>query len=294
MLKKVIFVLNPISGINRRPEKIVQWIKELWEDAGVGYEILKTTHRGQGVELAREAAAAGAAMVVAAGGDGTINEIGRGLIGSDTALGIIPAGSGNGFARNIDIPLDQKKAIALLKNPAFKKFDAGKINDHYFFNVAGSGLDAEVTAGFAQSPIRGPVPYFLIGVREYFRFEPQPMIIKMDHREIRRTPMMISFANLPEFGVNATIAPNARPDDGLLDICIINPLSLWRSLIHSHKLFNGRIEEIEEVEIYRARNVKIFRFNEGPIHTDGDLHFEGAQLNIQVLPGQLKVAVPPE
>ncbi len=291
MLKKVLFVINPIFGINRDPDKIVQWIETLWRDSGVEYQIVKTSQRGNGTELAREAAARGVDMVVAAGGDGTINEVARGLIGTSTALGVIPAGSGNGFARNMGIPLDHRTAIAALREPVFRQIDAGKINDYYFFNVAGLGLDAIISDRFHYSKMRGFFPYFVIGVKEFFRYQPQPIDIFLDGQEIRRTPLLLSFANLPEFGINATIAPNARPDDGLIDLCILSPLTYGRAIVNLPKLFDGRIDQLPEMEIYQIAKAVIRRTHEGPIHTDGDPHPDNTLLTMEVLPGKLKLAL---
>jgi YegS/Rv2252/BmrU family lipid kinase len=268
MLKKVVFIVNPIFGINRNPTKIIQWIHEIWGNSGINYEILKTGHRGHGTELVRNAAADKNDMVVAVGGDGTINEIGRGMLGTNTALGIIPAGSGNGFARNVNIPLNQKKAIAMLLNPQFKKFDVGKINDFYFFNIAGAGLDAIISARFDHSRTRGIFPYFTIGVKTFLRYQPEPVDIYLEDRKIRRSPLLLSFANLPKVGVSATAFANLP------------------------KLFNGKIEELPEMEIYQIKKAVIRRLHDGPIHTDGDPHHNVDRLlNIEVLPGQLKVAV---
>lgn len=291
MIKKVLFVVNPIFGINRDPEKIVHWIEKLWRDSGVEYQITKTARPGNGTELAREAAAREVDMVVAAGGDGTINEVARGLIGTPTALGVIPAGSGNGFARNMGIPLDHRTAIAALREPVFRQIDAGKINDYYFFNVAGLGLDAIISDRFHYSKMRGFFPYFMIGVKEYFRYEPQPVDIFLNGREIHRSPLLLSFANLPEFGVNATIAPNARPDDGLIDLCILSPVKFGRALANLPKLFDGRIDQLPEMEIYQVANAVIRRSHEGPIHTDGDPHRDNTLLTVEVLPGKLKLAL---
>lgn len=291
MLKKVLFVINPIFGINRDPDKIVQWIEQLWRDSGVEYQIVKTSQRGNGTELARQAAARGVDMVVAAGGDGTINEVARGLIDTSTALGVIPAGSGNGFARNMGIPLDHRSAIAALREPSFRQIDAGKINNYYFFNVAGLGLDAVISDRFHYSKMRGSFPYFVIGVKEFFRYQPQPVDILLDGREIRRSPLLLSFANLPEFGVNATIAPNARPDDGLIDLCILSPVKFGRALLNLPKLFDGRIDQLPEMEIYQVPKAIIRRSHQGPIHTDGDPHPDNNELTVEVLPGKLKLAL---
>lgn len=291
MLKKVVFILNPISGINRKPGRIAEWIHSIWKNSQIDYEILKTGHRGHGVELAKDAAAAGADMVIAAGGDGTINEIGRGLIGSETALGIIPAGSGNGFARNLNIPLNQKKAITLLREPNFRKIDVGKINEHYFFNIAGSGVDAEVSAKFDQLSFRGLFPYLYLSLREFLNFKAEPVVIHLPGKKLERTPILVSIANLPEYGNSAVLAPGARPDDGLLDLCIFNQISLGKLLRNMPKFFNGKIIQMKEMEIYRVKTVKITRKSDAPIHTDGDPHFAGPLLSVSVLPRRLKVAV---
>ncbi|NIS38791.1 diacylglycerol kinase family lipid kinase, partial [Candidatus Saccharibacteria bacterium] len=273
-IKKVLFIINPISGINRRQGRIGDLIHQQFNNSGIQYEIVNTSHQGHGTTLAKEAVDNEFDMVVATGGDGTINEIGRGLVGSETALGIIPAGSGNGFSRNMKIPLAPRAAIELLRHPRLKEIDVGKINDHYFFNIAGIGIDAEITAKFNSYPIRGPLPYFIVGIREFFRFRPQPVSLHLEEREVKRSPILLCFANLPEYGVNAIIAPKARPDDGLVDICILSPVNMAKALINIPKLFNGKIEDLSEMEIFQTRKAVIHREDNGPIHTDGDLYFE--------------------
>ncbi len=292
MLRNVVFIINPIFGVNRSPAKIVRWIGESWGNSGIEFEILKTGHRGHGIELAKDAVVRGVDMVVAVGGDGTINEIGQGLIGTKTALGVIPAGSGNGFARNLQIPLNQRQAIEVLKSPRIKQIDVGKINEYYFFNVAGAGLDAIISHHFDAVKMRGPVPYFVIGVRQFIRFKPQPMVIELPGLKIHRSPLLISFANLPMFGINATIAPNAKPDDGLIDLCILNPVKFGRAVKNLPKLFSGRIDQLPEMEIYQTNKVRITRLVKGPIHTDGDPHPAAAVLDIEILPKKLNLALP--
>ena len=293
MLSKVTFIINPIFGINRRPAKIIGWIHDIWKDKGIAYTIEKTAHRGHGTELAREAVKRGAEMVVAVGGDGTINEVGEGLIGSNAALGVVPAGSGNGFARNMKIPLKQKLAIEALLSPRFRQIDIGKINEFYFFNVAGAGLDAAISNSFDHVKMRGPLPYFYIGVREFFRYTPDSVVIHFNNREeLIRMPMLLSFANLPQFGVGATIAPNAKPDDGLLDVCILSPMKLGSALKHLPKLFNGKIDRIPEMEIYQASEIYVQRNFPLPIHTDGDPRASSGSLRVKVLPGAIKLALP--
>ncbi len=293
-MPKIRFIVNPISGINRNPGKIVYWIERSFRDSDSEFEITLTKHRGHAVELAREAAANNYAIAVAVGGDGTVNEVGRGLVGSQTALGVIPAGSGNGFARNLNIPLDQREAIDMLLSPAFRRIDVGKINQHYFFNVAGTGLDAEISKNFEEFGMRGPVPYFLVGTKAMLAYQPKPLKIISEEFTATLSPLIISIANGPQYGNGAIIAPQAQLDDGKLDVCIIDPIPLWKAVPNLYRLFNGSIDEFEGYRSFQIRSLTIERSQAGTIHTDGDPHEEDALLKIEVVPASLRVAVPPQ
>ncbi len=291
-MSQILFVVNPVSGINRKPEKIIAWIHEIFAKASVAYRIQKTQYPGHGAELAREGARKGARIVVAVGGDGTINEVARGLLNTETALGIVPAGSGNGFARNFHIPLNQKKAIKGLLQVDYRWIDVGRINSHFFVNVAGMGLDAVISANFEQFGMRGPLPYFIVGVREYFRYRPRPVELIFDGKNYQRHPLLLSVANAPQYGNGAVIAPQAIPDDGFLDLCVLSPLPLWRTVMNLHRLFTGTIHEVDAMEIYRIKSLVVERPEPGYIHTDGDPHLEGKRLEIEVLANKLKLALP--
>lgn len=291
-IKTARFIINPISGALHKPNRIIQLIDQIWKDSRIDYDIKKTTHRGNATELAKEAVSDGADLVVAVGGDGTINEVGRGLVGSEVLLGIIPAGSGNGFARNFKIPLSIRKSIELLRQPSLKKIDVGKINDHYFFNVAGIGLDAEISAHFERFGFRGPLPYFYVGVREFFRYHPESVSLRLnDHGELHCNTIVLSIANAPQYGNGAIIAPHANPDDGMLDFCVMSPISIIKAILNLQKLFNGKIDQLEEMNIYRSAGGEILREREGYIHTDGDHHWERRRLRIEILPQELSLAV---
>jgi diacylglycerol kinase (ATP) len=291
-IKKVCFIINPISGAIRKPDRIIQFIHESWRDSKIDYEIKKTAHRGNAIELAKEAVNNGTDLVVAVGGDGTINEVGRGLVGSEVILGIIPAGSGNGFARNFSIPLSIRKAIEVLKQPQIIRIDVGKINDHYFFNVAGIGLDAEISAHFERFGFRGPLPYFMVGFREFFRYRPESVSLQLNnHNALHFKPIVLSIANAPQYGNGAIIAPHAKPDDGVLDFCVLSPISAIKAIFNMQKLFNGRIDQLKEMSIYQSAKGEILRGNKGFIHTDGDHHLEDRKLKIEVLSHKLNLAV---
>lgn len=288
----VTFIFNPKSGLRRRTAQTIKWIENFATQENIDCKILKTAYAGHGTELAERCARDAVDIVVAIGGDGTINEIGKGLLGSSTALGIIPSGSGNGFARNLDIPLNRQAALDLLRVPGFKKIDVGVINGRYFFNIAGIGLDVKVTQTFEKYPFRGPLPYVLAAAKSYFEYEPEPVTVDLEDQAFQCRPLMICLANLPEFGMNATIAPGAQADDGLLDICVINPMRFARAVRQLPKLFSGRIAEVPEVRMLQSRKLTILRGKAGYIHTDGDLHMEPKELTIELIPQQLTVVVP--
>ncbi len=287
-----VFIINPISGKNRNPQKLQQWIRTIFAPFEGRFEIRYTRYRGHATEIAQQCAAEGARIVVAVGGDGTINEIARGLVQTKTALGVVPAGSGNGFARNMGIPLEQQEAIRSLLQPGFRRIDVGQLDGHYFINVAGMGLDATIAMNFEHFGMRGPLPYFIVGVREYFRFRPEKVEIHLNGQVLERTPLLLSIANAPQYGNGAVIAPHAVPDDGQMELCILNPISLAKTIVNLHRLFNATIDQLEEMEIIPVQEMTIRRHRYRTIHTDGDPHEADPQLHFQVLPSALEVAVP--
>jgi len=293
MSHKIKFIVNPKSGINRNPRRIVSWIDSVLKPSGIYYEICYTGKPGDGTVLAREAVKEGFTIVTVVGGDGTINEVGRGLCNSNVALAVIPAGSGNGFARNFKIPLKQYEAIKLLLNPRIIPIDVGKINDHYFFNVAGFGLDANIAENFEQFGIRGPLPYFLVGIRAFFKYQPQTILIKFDNKEIEISPLVVTIANAPEYGNGAIISPSAQPDDGFLDLAILDKIPLREAVLNLFKLFNGTINQVSAFHSHRVTSLEIIRPAPGPIQTDGNPHPEAAHLKIEVIPRSLRVLVGP-
>jgi len=292
-MRKIRFIINPISGVNRDPRKISQWIERIFEHSEDQYQIVHTTRPGDGTVLSQKAIEDKCDIVAVVGGDGTINEVGRGLCGSETALAVIPAGSGNGFARNFKIPLNQYQAIKLLLSPQIVSVDSGKINDHHFFNVAGFGLDADICQHFEEFGIRGPIPYFLVGTRAFLAFHPDPVQIRLDDKELEFSPLLVSIANAPEYGNGAIIAPSALPDDGYLDVAVLDPMPFWRAVPNLYRLFNGTIDQLPGFHLFKVKKVEIERLNSGAIHTDGNPHQEKSQLKVEVIPNSLNVVAGP-
>jgi diacylglycerol kinase (ATP) len=254
------------------------------------YEIVYIQGPGDGARLSREAVARGCDMVAAVGGDGTVNAVAQGLVNTPAALAVVSTGSGNGFARSMGIPLDQRAALRLLLSTEIIPVDAGRINDRYFFNMAGIGLDAAISKSFEQHGRRGMLTYFLAGVKTFFACRPAPVIIRQREETQACLPLVISIANGPQYGSGAIIAPRARIDDGLLDVCILDKLSLWRAAANLYRLFNGTIERMRGYRSFQTSSLTIERPEPGLIHLDGEPHMAEALLRITVAPGSLNVA----
>lgn len=292
--KKFWFIVNPISGKAGRAKQIMALIHQKLSSAPqVEYSIKITERAGEGCEIARRAAQEEIDIVVAVGGDGTMNEVGRALLHSDTALGLIPSGSGNGFARSMKIPLRADWALDVLLNSAVTQVDVGQINERYFLGVAGVGFDAHIGAKFQEFGKRGALPYFYIGVKEYFSYpyEEFKIMAGAESRTVR--PLLITIANTSQYGNGAVIAPGADNQDGLLDVCIVDRTPLWQGVFKIGRLFNNKIDTVPFYSSFRAREISIVReANNGLFHTDGEPHLGGKELRIKVIAGALKVCIP--
>jgi YegS/Rv2252/BmrU family lipid kinase len=293
-MKKIKFIINPKSGMLQNSRQVERLVDGILGSAKISFDISYTGKPGEATELARDAAKEMYPMVAAVGGDGTINEILNGLVNSNTTLAIVPAGSGNGIAHNLKIPEDKKEAIKLLINPVIKKLDVGRINEHYFLNVAGFGLDALISKNFEEIGIRGPLTYFFVGTKTFLNFKATPATIKFNETEIKMSPLVVTVANAPEYGVGAVISPDAVPDDGYLDLVILEPISLWKAIWNVYRLFNGNINRIKEYHHYRVKTVEIFREEAGVIEVDGNPHFDGSHLTVKIIPQKINVVVGPD
>lgn len=291
-LKKVKFIHNPKSGLVRSPRVIRRAIEAVLEEAPFVYDFSETEYRGHAHELARRAVEEGYDAVVAIGGDGTANEVGSALLYTDTALGIIPVGSGNGLARGLSIPIAIRRAARLLLTGRIRTIDTGTIEERNFFIVTGLGFDALVGKLFDDRSLRGPLPYFYIGVREFLFFRPETFRLEFDGRTVERSALLVTVANTTQWGLGVIISPNARPDDGLLDVCIIRNITLLRALFHLPKLFTGKIDKVREYERYQTTSLRISRNKPGPFHVDGEPVDAGQSVQVGIKAQALKVIVP--
>ncbi len=289
-MPKTCFILNPKAGPSQRHD-MPALIARHFGTREADYEIRATEYAGHAVELARTAAAEGFAVVAAVGGDGTVNEVGRGLLGTETALGIIPQGSGNGLARHLKVPLGLAEALRRLAAPDFSRMDVGVINGHHFFCTAGLGFDAHVSQHFAMAGSRGLSTYLQVTLREYRRYRPVAVQANLDGQEIATDCYVLAFANASQYGNNAYIAPRADLRDGLLDVCLIDALPPVRAFRVSLAMAMGNLPQSKAAEYFRVPRGRVVA--EAPIgfHVDGDYMGHATEFEIDLLPLALAVAV---
>ncbi|NCC72469.1 MAG: diacylglycerol kinase family lipid kinase [Sphingobacteriia bacterium] len=286
----ILFIVNPFSGVGQK-KQIAYHLEKKLDLTKYTYKVSYTAHPRHATELSEEAVKEGYRVIVAVGGDGTVNETARPLIGTEIALGIIPSGSGNGLARHLQIPSDIDRAIRTINLSQTRKIDIVEINDQVFLSIAGVGFDAHVAEKFARQSQRGFWGYVRVAVREYFRYRPKKFVLFVDGKKIKRRALFISFANSDQFGYNTSIAPNASIDDGMVDVCIARKTSLLKTLFWAPLLLFRKIDKAPYMEIIRAREVDI-KQSKKKINLDGEPVKLGKRLHIHVVPASLNVIVP--
>lgn len=289
--EKIVFIVNPVSG-SRRQKGIGAAIDQYLDASRYKSTVLYTRAKGHATELAMQAVAEGAHVVVAAGGDGTVNEVAQGLMGSDTALAIIPTGSGNGLARHLRLPMNFGRAIGIINRSKRLKIDTATLNGSLFINVAGVGFDAHVARKFENTKKRGFLSYFYISTSSYTKYRPKKYTISIDGKVFRRRALMISFANSSQFGNNTTIAPKASLSDGLIDVCIIRKLPFWKIILLSPLVFTKKFDRTPYLEIIQGKEILVKRKKGKYVHLDGEAQKESKKISIQVQPLSLQVVVP--
>ena len=266
-------------------------VEKYLDPAIFDYDIEFTTGIFHAHDLAK-AAVGEYEIVVAVGGDGTVNEIASAIAGTDTILGVIPFGSGNGLSRFLTIPMDAEGAIKTMNAGRTITIDAGKMNGQWFFNMAGMGFDAHISHVFANgSTKRGFVSYFKSSIQEISTYKSKNYHIEVDGVAYDREAFMLSMANSSQYGNNAHVSPTASVQDGLLDVCIIKPFPLWRFPEMGLRMFTKTADSSQYVEIIKGKHVVITRQQEGPIHLDGEPQVAGTDIDIEVVPGALHVIV---
>ena len=289
--RKIVFVYNPISG-SHKLLPVVPIIEKFINNDIYDYEIINTQHKGHATEIAREYAARRYDAVIAVGGDGTVNEVGCGLIGSDTALGIIPCASGNGLARHQGIPIDPFKAVKWLDKSIFTDIDYGTMNGQPFFCTCGVGFDAKVSDSFSKAGTRGVLTYLESIMKEIATYHNETYKLSFDDSSETFEAFFITCANADQWGNNAFIAPTASLQDGLLDVIAAHPFNVVDAPLIAFQLFNRQIDKNPKVSVRKCNGVTITRQKEGPAHYDGDPVIMGREIRIEIVPSGLKVLIP--
>ena len=289
--KKITFVVNPKSGTQNK-EHIVSCIHERLGPEKYLPEIEYTEYAGHAVEIAARKAKEGAWGVVAIGGDGTINEIARSLVHTQTALGIIPCGSGNGFARHLQIPMEIRKAIEIINEGSILTVDYGRINDLPFFCTCGVGFDAFVSLKFSQAGKRGPLTYLEKTLAESLQYRPETYELEIEGSTTRYKAFLIACGNASQYGNNAYITPQATLDDGLLDVTILEPFTVLDAPALAFQLFNRTLDQNSRIKTFRCRELTIHRSKPGVAHFDGDPVMMGKDIHVGIVQKELRVIVP--
>ncbi|MEN9634437.1 MAG: hypothetical protein RL077_2841 [Verrucomicrobiota bacterium] len=291
---KLCIIFNPHSGRNRRRPGLGDDIRSFISARSLDAELLVTEGPGHATQLARAAVAAGASVVVAVGGDGTMNEVAQGLVGGPAALGLVPCGSGNGLARHLEVARTPLAALQLATggDGRIVAIDTGLANGRPFFNAMGLGFDAEVSAAFNQSKHRGLAAYARVGVGALRKFRSEQCRITSGASRTDLEVLLIAVANSDQYGNNARIAPGARADDGLLDLVAIRPLGWLGASLLVPRLFFGNISHSRSVFRLTKARFTIERAASGLIHTDGETHATTALIEVSVRPRSLRVLVP--
>lgn len=291
--KTVAFIVNPISGVVKK-----NWdpalVEEQLDQERFTYEVYVTQYAGHAEELALEERAKGTDILVAVGGDGTVNEVARAVVNSDTALAIIPCGSGNGLARHLMLPIDVKKSIQIINECQIHDLDYGIINEHPFFCTCGMGFDAFISMKFAQAGKRGAVTYIENVLREGLNYKPETYTIEDEEGKKRHKAFLISCANASQYGNNAYIAPKASMNDGLLDVIIMEPFSAIEAPQVAIEMMNKTLDNNQKIKTFRTKHIHIKREKPGYIHYDGDPVMSSADVDIRVVDGGIKIVVNPD
>lgn len=289
--KKIVFIINPIAGVKSK-RKLEKQIDQFFSKQDFVLQILYTAYPSHALELAEQAVAEKPFLIVATGGDGTINEIARALINTGIPLGVIPLGSGNGFARHFNLPFNIKKALRLLLTGTTLLVDVGYMNGKPFFCTAGIGFDAEIGYYYRNYNHRGFIAYALSFARVFSWYRSKDYKLEIDGTAYGFKAFFITIANISQFGYNFYVAPHASTLDGAFDVVVVKRFPKWKAFFLGFRSFFGTIDNSPHVWHRLAKNVKILSpVGEKFIHIDGEAGIQDGELEYQIKNGELRVIV---
>jgi diacylglycerol kinase (ATP) len=288
MRKKIAFIINPNSGTGSKAG-VPQLIEQELDLSLFEPEVVFTTHPRHGREIASAYVRQGYYAVVAVGGDGTVNEVARSLIHTDTALGIVPIGSGNGLARHLNVPMSIKSSIRMLNHSEEIRIDYGIVNQNPFFCTCGTGFDAYVSTEFAKGKQRGIMSYLEKIITGYFNYKSMSYELRGEGLHFKSKAFVLTFANASQWGNNAYIAPQASVQDGKLDISVMSNFPIIAIPSLAIELFTKTINKDFFMNTLRAEEVTLYRDAPGPFHYDGEPYDEGTVIHVKIVADGLKV-----
>ncbi len=292
-MKSILFIVNPNSAKGSE-ERISKAIESRINHSVFDLSISYTRSADHVVSLSKKAVTDKVDIIVAVGGDGTVNEVASQMLNTNSTLGIVPMGSGNGLARHLGISRNIEKAISLINLDQTTSIDTGSINGNIFVSIAGIGFDALVAKRFAAGNRRGFLGYFQIIAREFFKYKLQTYNLVFDNgMEINEKALFVAFANSNQFGYNTKIAPKAKLRDGLLDVCIVKKPKIWQVPVIAALILLRRVDISSSIKIVESKYLKLVREREGVVNIDGEAINFGKDLEIKINPLSLKIIINP-
>ena len=288
---KCLFVVNARSG-PRRNVDVAQLIREHCQREQMPFELHACERKEDLDGVIARAEQERYDVLFAVGGDGTVHEVAKRLIGKEVALGIVPTGSGNGFARHVGLPLALRASLATCNSGRIATIDTATVNGIPFLGVMGAGFDALIAHRFAESSKRGMRTYVKKGLFAFAEYEPGSYEIEIDGQTLRRRAFVVAVANSSQYGNNARIAPLASLQDGLLDLVTVEDVSVLSALPLLVRLFNGTIHRSGRAKVAHGKHLVIRREGEAPAHLDGEPMMLPALLDVRIVPSSLRLLVP--
>ena len=286
--QKIRFIINPISG-KKHKDHLPQQIEEHLDHSRFDYEIVISNYAGHASVLAQDAINQHVDILAVAGGDGSINEVGTTLIGTDMALAVIPCGSGNGLSRCMNLPLDPIKALQVINMNYRRKIDTVTVNDKSFISISGTGYDAKVAEDYNKDLRRGFDTYFRYIIRNYITMEEQPYTIVMPDETLDVKAFFISFANSNQMGYDFPISPHASLWDGKVDLCIVQKPNPFELPIMGGYMLDGMMDKAPKVKIIQTSEATIIRPKADVINLDGESVMMEKDLHLKVNPLSLNI-----
>ncbi len=288
----ITFIINPVAG-RKGKNKFERRLKKKFGDEGFRVRSCFTQYPSHAHEFALNEVKAGTDIIVAVGGDGTINEVARALIGTDNVLGIIPLGSGNGFARHFGVPLSINKALRTLERGKVRAIDVGYINNRAFLCTTGIGFDAETGYFFSHYDRRGLLSYMFSFIRVFRDYKPVEYKIEINGNVRTFEAFFINIANISQFGYHFYVAPKASTEDGFLDLVVVRKFPKWKGVFLAFRSFFGTIHKSRYVYNELAKEIKLLEpTHRKLLHVDGDPEFSEGTVHYSLVPGSLKVILP--